>query len=119
VRGGTAIVGAALAAALLSGCGGDDGPGPGATTSSIAPASVRTANGDSWNAATDAERGELVRGMREFFSGQVDSPGMVGKALPDGRATQLFDSYCAQSYAGAFSLYRLYGNAAAFTNPQK
>jgi hypothetical protein len=117
-RAAAALVGTGLAATVLTGCGGDDGPGPNGA-SSLAAATVRTANCDSWNAASADEQSQLVRGMREFFSGQVDSPGMVGKALPDEKATQLFNSYCAQSFAGAFSLYRLYGNAAAFTNPQK
>jgi len=49
----------------------------------------------------------------------VDSPGERGQVLPDARARQLFDSYCAQRFAAAFNLYRLYGNAAAFTKPQK
>jgi hypothetical protein len=103
---------------LLAGCGGSSAGG-GAESSAVAAATVRTANCTDWNAASADVQQQLVRGMREFFGGQVDTPGLRGTVLPDAKATRLFDSYCARSFAGAFSLYRLYGNAAAFTNPQK
>jgi hypothetical protein len=112
-----AAVGAAAAVATLTACGGSGAADP--STSAAAAATVRTATCDAWNAASAQEQGQLVRGMREFFGGQVDTPGVRGKALPDSKATRLFDSYCAQHFAGSFSLYRLYGNAAAFTNPKK
>jgi hypothetical protein len=113
-----AVTGAA--AVLLGGCGGSDA-GPSAASSSAAAfaATVRTANCTDWRAASTGDRAALVAGMREFFSGQVDTPGLHGTALPDARAIQLFNNYCAQSYASAFTLYRLYGNAAAFTKPEK
>jgi len=94
------------------------GSGGKSSPTSEAP-SVRTATCASWKAASPDERSRLVVGMREFFGGQVDSPGERGQVLPDARARQLFDSYCAQRFAAAFNLYRLYGNAAAFTKPQK
>lgn len=103
---------------LLAACGGSD-PSPSNESSAAAAATVRTANCTDWKAASSEEQRQLVSGMREFFSGQVDTPGLHGTALPDARAIRLFNSQCAQSYAGAFSLYRLYGNAAAFTNPEK
>jgi hypothetical protein len=111
-----AVLGAgATALALLTACGGS-GSGD---RSGTQQATVRTATCDSWQAAPQAERDQLVVGMREFFGGQVDSPGERGQVLPDAKARRLFNSYCAQPFAGAFSLYRLYGNAAAFTNPSK
>jgi hypothetical protein len=82
-------------------------------------ATVRTARCLDWNLASTAEQRRLVHGMREFFGGQVDSPGARGQVLPDKNAAKLFDAYCAQPYASAFSLYRIYGNAAAFTVPKK
>jgi hypothetical protein len=103
---------------LLGGCGGSD-PSPSSESSAAVAATVRTANCTDWKAASSAQQRQLVAGMREFFSGQVDTPGLRGTALPDARAINIFDSSCAQPYAGAFSLYRLYGNAAAFTNPEK
>ena len=112
-----AVIGAGAAGlALLTACGGSSGD---RSPSAAQPATVRTATCTSWQAASRTEQDQLVVGMREFFGGQVDSPGLRGQVLPDAKARRLFDSYCAQPYAGAFSLYRLYGNAAAFTNPSK
>ena len=119
LRAGAAFVAAGAAAVLLAACGGGSSDAGGQPTVAAAAATVRTATCDSWNAASAEEQSQLVRGMREFFGGQVDTPGMRGQVLPDRQATRLFDSYCAQTFAGAFSLYRLYGNAAAFTNPTK
>jgi hypothetical protein len=113
-----AIGAAASALALLTACTGGSGSS-GAATSAAQAASVRTATCNTWQAASRTEQDELVVGMREFFGGQVDSPGLHGQVLRDGKARRLFDSYCAQPFAGAFDLYRLYGNAAAFTNPSK
>lgn len=113
-----AVVGAAATAvALLTGCSGGSGSAADPSSSAAAEATVRTATCNSWTAATRAEQDRLVLGMREFFGGRVDSPGERGQTLPDAKARKLFNSYCAQSFAGAFDLYRLYGNAAAFTNP--
>ena len=49
----------------------------------------------------------------------VDSPGARGQVLPDRNAYRLLTTYCSQPFAAAFSLYRLYGNAAAFTAPKR
>jgi hypothetical protein len=98
------------AAMLLSGCGGSDAGSGSASSAAALAATVRTANCTDWKAASPADQKQLVAGMREFFSGQVDTPA---------RAIQLFNSYCSASYASAFTLYRLYGNAAAFTKPEK
>lgn len=114
-----AVIGAgATTLVLLTACGGGSGS-DGSSPTAAQAATVRTATCASWNAAPRAEQDQLVVGMREFFGGQVDSPGLRGQVLPDAKARQLFDSYCAQRFSGAFNLYRLYGNAAAFTNPSK
>jgi hypothetical protein len=105
----------AVALTLVAACGGGSNN---ASTTGADPATVRTATCTSWKTASSTEKDALVIGMRDFFGGQVDSPGLRGQVLPDGKARQLFDSYCARRFAGAFSLYRLYGNAAAF-NPSK
>lgn len=111
-----AAVGAVL---VLTACDGSPGQHA-ATTAAAAPAAtVRTATCDTWRNAPTAQKWRLVRGMRDFFGGQVDSPGMRGQVLPNRQALRLFDSYCNQLFAGAFSLYRIYGNAAAFTVPEK
>jgi hypothetical protein len=106
------------ALALLMACSG--GASAASDSSGVAQAAtVRTATCASWRAAPATEQRQLVVGMREFFGGRVDSPGLRGQVLPDAKALRLFNSYCAQPFASAFSLYRLYGNAAAFTNPSK
>jgi hypothetical protein len=113
------LVGAGvMSLALLTACSG----GSGSSASSVAAAAaetVRTATCSSWNVAPKSAQDALLVGMRDFFGGQVDTPGLRGQVLPDAKARRLFDSYCAQPYAAAFNLYRLYGNAAAFTNPSK
>ena len=38
-----------------------------------------------------------------------------GTVLSDAEATRLFNTYCSRSYAGSFTLYKLYARAAAFT----
>jgi hypothetical protein len=70
-----------------------------------------------WVTLNAGYRLRLVEGMRVFFGGQTDAPGQVGGVLSDERAAALFDGYCAQPYAGAFKLYKIYGSAAAFTPP--
>lgn len=117
-----AVVGGLLTVTACGACTG--GPGDGgdqAPTAAAAQtaATVRTARCLDWNLATAAQQRRLVRGMHEFFGGQVDSPGARGQVLPDRNAARLFDAYCAQPYASAFSLYRIYGNAAAFTAPKR
>lgn len=79
-------------------------------------ATVRTANCRLWNVLGASDRQRLVLGLRTFFGGGVDVPGERGQVLPDDRAYTMLTSYCRQSFAGAFMLYRLYGDAAAF-NP--
>ena len=105
---------AAVTALGLTGC---DGSHHKSATSGADAATVRTATCNDWKDTSKAQRVRLVVGMRDFFGGQVDLPGVHGQVLPDARAQQLFDSYCGQSFAGEFQLYRIYGNAAAFTVP--
>lgn len=103
---------ALLALPLLAGCGGS-----GAGASKPAPAydaTVRTAKCADWTTSTATEKHKLVKAMRAFFGGQVDEPGEHGQVLADANAITLFDNYCARSFAGHFSLYRIYGNAAGF-----
>lgn len=64
---------------------------------------------------TDPQKARLLAGMRLFFSGVVDSPGMRGKALPDAEGLRVLNGSCQEAFADQFTLYRLYGSAAAFT----
>jgi hypothetical protein len=113
------VVAALLAALALTSCGGSR-PSAQATAATTRPAesqaTVRTANCRLWNVLGAGDRKRLVVGLRTFFGGSVDAPGEHGQVLPDARAYTLLTSYCRQSFASAFMLYRLYGNAAAF-NP--
>jgi hypothetical protein len=114
----TRLLGAVLGALLLlTACDGGSAHGPADKVQAAEPATVRTADCETWNDFTSADKQRLVQGMREFFGGQVDSPGARGQVLPNGRASALFDAYCRPTYASAFMLYRIYGNAAAFTTP--
>lgn len=107
----------ALAAVLaLSACGSGSGDEP-AQPSTAPVATVRSAKCSDWRSAPETQRWQLVRGMRAFFGTQVDSPGERGEVLPDRSAYRIFDNYCHLPFARGFSLYRLYGNAAAFTRP--
>lgn len=83
-------------------------------------ATVRAADCAFWDHASTAQRTHLLGEMRRFFGAPVDSetaPGAYGTALPDARAVEVLDAGCSPSYAGSFKLYKLYGRAAAFTEP--
>jgi len=105
---------------VLSACSGGGGKhketGAGGHDAAEA-ATVRTAKCHDWSGATSDERWALVRGMRSFFGGAVDRPNTRGQTMPDQKAYELFVSYCKEPYAYNFNLYRIYGNAAAFTIP--
>jgi hypothetical protein len=105
------------ALAVPSGCGGThrDPHATSASTGAASEATVRTANCNLWLALGQTDRTRLVAGLRAFFGARVDAPGARGQVLPDRYAYTLLSSYCRQPFAGAFMLYRLYGNAAAFT----
>ena len=65
----------------------------------------------------------VLKRYREILGGDVTGRGVQarGSVLPDSEARRLFDNYCAQHFARAFVLYKLYGEAAGFTgaNPAK
>ena len=103
---------------VLAACGSSHPSGAAHSTTvptTAGEATVRTANCHLWRVLAPADRQQLVVGLRAFFAGRVDAPGKRGQVLADKYANKLLTSYCRQRYAGAFMLYRLYGNAAAFT----
>jgi hypothetical protein len=110
---------------LIAGCGGSDhaqstgGAGKGAPVQPLQQATVRTANCILWNALSGPERQRLVVGLRSFFGGHVDRAGTYGQVLPDPAAHRVLNAYCHQPFARAFLLYRIYGDAAAFTPPRR
>jgi hypothetical protein len=115
VRRPLTLIAALACVAALGGCGGSRVGHPQKVSAAPTAATVRTANCRLWRVLGQSDRMQLVEGLRAFFGGKVDSPGARGQVLPDGRAYGLLTGYCSQPFASAFMLYRLYGNAAAFT----
>jgi len=113
----TRVLGLVLGCALAVSISACTGSGHHKSSSVADAATVRTATCADWKQTSKDERAKLVGGLREFFGGQVDTPGVHGQVLPDSRAFELFDAYCKPSFATDFQLYRIYGNAAAFTVP--
>ncbi len=69
-----------------------------------------------WEAGTvEQRRGALAR-LRKFAGSPVGSSAFLknGHVLSDDRAYELFQSFCANRFARAFKLYKLYERAAAF-----
>jgi hypothetical protein len=107
----------ALAALALSGCMGgsamegqaalDAGPRIGAPTQLVKCAD--------WNEADVRERYGTIAAIRDFAGGPTGSPSGRGATLEDDRAYELFEGWCARSYARGFKLYKLYTRAAAFS----
>jgi hypothetical protein len=80
---------------------------------------VQSADCASWRASPPARQHLLLASLGDFFGAPVDGAdtrGRRGPVLTTDQASQLFDSYCGQAFAGAFKLYKIYGRAAAFTS---
>jgi hypothetical protein len=100
----------------LAGCGAGgqaaaDGGG------SAPPIPLATFNCGEWGAAGADIRQTVLDELRGFYGGPVSGHRRTkayGTVLSDDQARQLFDSYCGQSFAGNFTLYKLYARAAAF-----
>jgi hypothetical protein len=69
-----------------------------------------------WNVVDHRERQRLVAGLRAFFGQRLDT-GARERLLPDAEAMSSISRYCRLPFARAFLLYRLYGNASAFSRP--
>lgn len=110
------LVAAGCAAALASGCGSTAGGGPGA--GSKAPSiPLATFNCGQWAAARADIRRTVLDELHGFYGGPVSGHRRTkayGTVLTDEQATRLFNSYCAQPFAGNFTLYKLYARSAAF-----
>ena len=108
-----ALIGAACAAAALSGCGG----GGSDAGSKPPPIPLATFNCGQWTAARADIRQTVLDELHGFYGGPVSGKRRTqayGTVLSDDAATRLFDTYCARPYAGNFTLYKLYARAAAF-----
>lgn len=67
-----------------------------------------------WRVVDRPERSNIIREIRSFAGGPVGAPSGHGAVLPEPTAYRVFDSYCKQSFATHFKLYKLYTRAAAF-----
>jgi hypothetical protein len=103
-------------AAVLAGCG-SAGGGHAAAGSKAPPIPLATFNCGQWHAARADIRQTVLDELHHFYGGPVSGHRRTkayGTVLTDEQATSLFDSYCAQSFAGNFTLYKLYARSAAF-----
>jgi hypothetical protein len=111
---GRALAAVAVGLVVLTGCGSSGRP----VTAHVAPASaatIRTARCIQWHHMTADQRTALIAGMRKFFGGMVDQPGMRGQVVPALTAYKVIDGYCRLPFATYFRLYRIYGDEAAFS----
>lgn len=114
-----ALTVAALAtAAALTGCMGGDEAANRAQLETDARLGqpVRLADCEGWQEAGARERYGTVEALRRFAGDRSGSPGGHGATLDDSDAHDLLDRACAQPYARAFKLYKLYTRAAAFAS---
>ena len=99
----------------LAGCGG--GGSVKGSASKPPPIPLATFNCGQWSAARADIRQTVLDELHGFYGGPVSGKRRTqayGTVLSDAEATRLFNTYCARSYAGAFTLYKLYARAAAF-----
>jgi hypothetical protein len=100
--------------ATLAGCGG----GAKQTASKPPPIPLATFNCGQWTVARADIRQTVLDELHGFYGGPVSGKRRTqayGTVLSDAEATRLFNTYCSRSYAGSFTLYKLYARAAAFT----
>jgi hypothetical protein len=102
-------------AVALAGCGGGVGGG-GQPASKPPPIPLATFNCGEWQAARADIRKTVIDELHGFYGGPVSGHRRTqayGTVLTDEQARKLFDNYCARSFAGKFTLYKLYARAAA------
>lgn len=115
------------AASALSACGGDDPAEPeteakridisgrseiSGVGQSIGGSVAPLAQCRDWRSGTVAERLATIEDIRGQLTPQTSESEQSG--YPDRDAYQLFQRVCAQDFASAYRLYKLYAQAAAF-----
>jgi hypothetical protein len=100
--------------ALLGGCGGSSHSN--ALAAHGVGESLELASCSDWRKGTDAQRRRTVVELREFAGGQVGSSAGInrGPVLLDKSAYKLLQSWCRNTFARGFKLYKLYTRSAAF-----
>ena len=102
---------------MLAGCGGGGHSATKTAASDAAPIPLATFNCAQWQTASPRVRKVVLRELHAFYGGPVSGKRRTagyGTVLSDAQATQLFNGYCARSFARNFTLYKLYARAAAF-----
>ncbi len=112
-------VGALLAVLLVAGCGGGTNTQPQVDVGPNVGQPISLADCNDWNQANTEQRLGTIQELKGFAGGPVvgnnaNSPSGTGAVLDDKQAYDLFNRYCAESFARGFKLYKLYERAAAF-----
>jgi hypothetical protein len=112
----TTSVLALAGACLATGCGGSDGSGTASGAGPQINVPLRLADCDDWNQADVSERLGTVEQLRDFAGGPSGSPAGHGNVLSEKRGYEVMENWCANDFARAFKLYKLYTRAAAFSS---
>lgn len=106
---------AVASAAALTGCAG--GAASNQVASKAPPIPLATFNCGQWTAARADIQQTVIDELHHFYGSPVSGARRTqayGTVLTDPQARTLFNSWCRQSFAGNFTLYKLYARAAAF-----
>lgn len=105
---------------VIASCGGGSSTQPQVDVGPNVGQPINLADCNDWNQANTEQRLGTIQQLKNFASGPIvgnnaSSPSGRGSVLNDKDAYDLFNRYCAASFARAFKLYKLYQRAAAFT----
>jgi hypothetical protein len=114
-RGCTGVAVLLIGCAALLGCGGSSSDDEG-TTTTLEGTDYQHLTCSDWDSADESRQDEIIAGFRAILGGQVTGRHASGRGsvLDDDYARRLFDNYCQQTFARAFMLYKLYGQASGF-----
>jgi hypothetical protein len=115
-----AVVLLVAALAVVAGCGGGSSTQPQVDVGPNVGQPISLADCNDWKQANTEQRLGTITQLKDFAGGPIvgnnaSSPAGRGAVLDDKDAYNLFNRWCAQSYARGFKLYKLYERAAAFT----
>jgi hypothetical protein len=119
------VVALFCAAGLIAGCGGGPNTQPQVDVGPNVGQPINLADCHDWNQANVTQRLGTIHDLKNFAGGPVvgnsaAAPSGTGAVLDDKQAYDLFNRYCAASFARGFKLYKLYTRAAAFAGqPQQ
>jgi hypothetical protein len=111
---------ALIALLLLAGCGSGSGSQRRIDVGPTVGQPINLADCSDWKQANTEQRLGTIHELKNFAGGPVvgnsgSSPSGTGAVLDDKQAYDLFNSYCKESFARGFKLYKLYERAAAFS----